>query len=399
MSIQNDPFAGLTESGEAPQIHEDLELETMPDEVSELIDKYKLSKQNYECILRAVDESNETSGDLTTGFIRRFSRSYPSIEWVALNCGPGYYELNFTWKGPDDSGKTRSYTANVPINISERFRNEYDDYQHKLRAERFKKKKKFLKDQEEEQRLEDMFLGEKSDKLEDAKKYIDLITSASRDLGLMQPQKTFDWEGILKIVTPLMPALISHLSNSRNKQQEMWNQMMLMMMNNSKENSQQMLELVQRQNGPTNANDYLKEFKDMVFSAMDIKSALTPEKESTVDKIFKMVEGVAPAILQMAAMPKQKMEEDYRYKMASQYVDNSPDFQAVKNDPAALEAFVDRLDEHYGPHQTDQILKVSDIERPQSRMDAYQKYATDVTEEDHEKTDDNGTDSDEQPNQ
>ena len=100
------------------------------------------------------------------------------------------------------------------------------------------------------------------------------------------------------------------------------------------------------------------------MGAIDLKAAITPERETVADKVFKVVEGVLPQILQIAALNHQQRQQDWRYKVAQAAVSASPDFKAVMNDPAELAKMIAKLDDHYGWEQADQVLMVAGLVRP-----------------------------------
>ena len=102
----------------------------------------------------------------------------------------------------------------------------------------------------------------------------------------------------------------------------------------------------------------------MIFSALDIKDALTGGKESTVDKIFGLIEKFLPAITMFATMPKQQRALSPQFAAAQAFIGNDQAFQNVMNNPEQLIALVRKLDNHYGWEQTDRILAVMEIERP-----------------------------------
>jgi hypothetical protein len=66
----------------------------------------------------------------------------------------------------------------------------------------------------------------------------------------------------------------------------------------------------------------------------------------------------------MVAMNQQKREASIPFQMAKQYVAGNEEFQAVVHDPKLLRDLIIKLDGHYGPEQTNQILTVAGMERP-----------------------------------
>lgn len=104
----------------------------------------------------------------------------------------------------------------------------------------------------------------------------------------------------------------------------------------------------------------------MLTSAIDMKELLHGDKkDSLADKIFSMVEAVGPQLLQVASMSAAARARDPRVRMAQQYMQNNPDFQALAQNPQSQAVLVRKLDAFYGWQQTDSILQVMGWDRPQ----------------------------------
>lgn len=378
MPSETDPFDQLVDGSE-PDLYQELENEQMPEEVRELLEKYKLSTTSYNCLLEEISPDEE--GDASQGdYIKVFSRSYPGNDWIACNYGPGHYRLTFTWKGQSLSGeKGKSYTARIPIVISEKFRDIYADYQYKKKVERAKKRREDLRKVEEEQIIEDTVSGVSRDRgktidpAEAGRKYVEDLVASSRALGLTGGPKT-DWGDMVKAFAPLAVPLITMLQSKAQAQNEQFNKLLMLMMSNSQESSNKMVELVTQQQRPTTGSDMMNEMKTMIMSALDIKSAIHGEKESVVDKVFKLVEGVAPLVLQMASTPAPVRENTPAYQAAQSYIDSSEEFSSVLGDEGQLAQLVNKLDERYGTASTDDILSVAKRTRPESTIENYKKF-------------------------
>lgn len=102
----------------------------------------------------------------------------------------------------------------------------------------------------------------------------------------------------------------------------------------------------------------------MVMGTIDLKQALEGNKETIADKIFGMIENVAPQIMQIATLSAQQRTFDPRVAAAKGFMSVSPDFQTMKNDPAVKKIVVDRLDDYFGWEQTDVIMEVAGDKRP-----------------------------------
>ena len=105
----------------------------------------------------------------------------------------------------------------------------------------------------------------------------------------------------------------------------------------------------------------------MIFGAIDIKEALQgAPKETLSDKIFRMVETVAPQILAIANTAAQtaNAKANPMVGMTKQYIESNPDFQALLHDPVEKQAFIEKMDSFFGWRQTDIILQVAAWDRP-----------------------------------
>jgi len=122
----------------------------------------------------------------------------------------------------------------------------------------------------------------------------------------------------------------------------------------------------------------------MVMGALDLKKALSGNEPETLgDKIFRLVESVAPSILAIAATTAQTRNNP-AVAMAKDYVEKNPDFQALKHNPVELKKTIDRMDQTYGWVQVDHILNTMGWPRPADcpRLDQLRDPAPDVPKPD-----------------
>lgn len=383
MTVNNspDPFSEMMSHEADAELVETLEKESMPADVKELMEAHKLSNEDYQCALIEIQDQSENielkNSDSLENHINVYNRTYPNTTYIAKNFGPGRYALVFTWRAKDpDTKKLIPYSARVAVSISEKYRDAYEEYQYEKRLERKRRDQERIRKLNEQRELDDALSGKSNkeiDKAEIGKSYVQEISQAAQMLGLSN--KSTDWGSILKSLAPVALPLFTMMSEQRKANEDRFNNMMMMMIQNQNENSNRMMETVTKIQAPSTGVDYMKDVKDMIFSAMDIKSAISGDKESVVDKVFKLVEGVAPIIVQMASQPIERREQMPPYQMAQQYVSADPEFQKVKDDPEMLKSFVNRLDDRFGPESTDEILLVGNLKRPADTMENYQKYS------------------------
>jgi hypothetical protein len=123
-----------------------------------------------------------------------------------------------------------------------------------------------------------------------------------------------------------------------------------------KSSNTQMLEMVKANQGPSTGQQMMKEFGDMVKNALNVKELFEGQKEGLADKVFRLIESVAPHILPVLAMGPAQRQFDPRWMIAQQYASNAPEIQQLRDNPLELKKLVQNLDETIGWEQTDQIL-------------------------------------------
>lgn len=362
--VSDDAFFGPPGGG-----MDNVDPDDMPIEIKELIETHGLHEKSYQCMLKEVRNND---GEAVDSYICSWRRRFPTIDWIGKNYGPGNYRLNFIWRGTRDDGKTGSRHESIPIEISEKYQDIYDEFQLQKKIERVKRKNKMIRDAKLSKQLEDD-LNLEGDSLSSgrgetdvqgaAKGYYKEMLDFAQSVGLQK--KGFDWEKLMPLLITGVPAIMKIFSERAAIEREERNRFMTLLMTMNSNSSQQLVDVIKSQNGPSSGTQYMKEITDMIVGAMDLKTALSPEKETVVDKIFKTIEGVAPAIVQMATMKQAERENNVAYKMARTYVDAAPEFKQMENDPMIKHEVINRLDTVFGWEQADMILAVAGYDRPQ----------------------------------
>ena len=341
---------------------------TMPAEIQEVFELHGLRNRHFSVLLKHLpDGCSNSNGHYITGW----HDNIPTMDWIAKNYGPGHYQLVFQWKEmiEGERDKRKTVTDTLPIDISEKYGPIYKQFQFERRIKDMQKKKEMLKDAQVDQVLDDsieisgLSIAKKEGEKQDAKAYVSEVMEFAKSIGLTQA-KGIDWAQILGLAVPLLPALFRYLDEKAQRERERQDKFMLLMMNNNQSSASQLLEALKSKNGPQSGTQMIEEFGKMIFSALDIKDALTGGKESTVDKIFGLIEKFLPAITMFATMPKQQRVLSPQFAAAQAFIGNDQAFQNVMNNPEQLIALVRKLDNHYGWEQTDRILAVMEIERP-----------------------------------
>lgn len=383
--LKKDPMAEMFGPGSGVKIIGEQDDE-IPVEVRAILDEYGLSKKSFQCILKEVPEGSnlsESSASQNSAYVKGWTRSIPSIEFIAKTYGPGSYVLSFTWRSRDidTDMASKSMHQDVPIEISQKFADEYKKHRLNTKIREASEVGTTVRDTLIEKKVESQMLkaltGEDEEKRVDpataARDYIQQTIETAKMLGLSPvaasnvPVKSFEWDKILPAVIGGVTAFMQMQQNAAQARSEEFNKMMMLLMSTSQNANNQLLEVMKTQAGVGSGNLAIKEFKDMVLGAIDVKEALNGTKsESLSDKIFRMVESVAPQILSIAASAAQAQvsAKNPVVKMTKEYVENNQDFQALKNNPVELRNFYAKMDTFLGWKQTDMLSGVLGWERP-----------------------------------
>jgi hypothetical protein len=259
----------------------------------------------------------------------------------------------------------------VKINISDKVMQEYIDFRREEKIKRIKKQKLEL----EEAKIEQAFGPETEpiDSMEAGRKYVSQIVEASQMLGLTKSQG-MDWGKIASVVLPMIPVVMEYLNKSAQRQQEQMNQYMTLMMSTMSNNNNQLMEVLKNQNGDNAGLRAVKQYQDMITGIIDLKGTLGDMgKESIADKVFKLLESLAPHVVALLSMPRQQALSDPRMTMAKAYANFSPDIAALRSNPQELTRLVGELDDFYGWEQSDQMLAIMGFTRPDESARLAQK--------------------------
>lgn len=363
----------------------------MPEDIRALFDSEGLFKKSYTCTLKELPGGLDDGLDL---YLASFRRTFPTIEYLTNHYGPGTYKLVFFWNGTDDeTGLKKKKTDSTILRISDKAHETHKNFQRLLRIKKAKEHNEELRGARIEKQLEDdlddTFISGKKDEKQSAKEYLTELTSTARDLGLSKPGT--DWGSILASLAPFALPLMTMLSDRRRAEQERSDRQMQMLIGIMSGNSTQMLDLVKSQNNNSSSSEIMKEMTTMIMSGLDLKSAMEGQKESVSDKIFGLIESVAPAIMAMASQPRVVQQANPMAQMAKTYMNNDPNFKQMDADPEILADVIAKLDAFYGWEQTDTILTVGGrIRPPDCERKTGQQYPTGDPRNDeaieHEKT-------------
>jgi hypothetical protein len=366
--LVNDPLHQFLGPQSGNKVLGNIEEEDIPDEILSVLSEFGLhGNRHFRIIIKELPDGVD---DPALGaFVKSFSRSVPTIDYLGRNYGPGRYCLVFQWRAKDqEQGKLVNKSERVLIEVSDKFEPEYREYQHKLKLDRLKKRKESVQDAILESKLEGTLLDSEDSKdkpgtMQTAKEYVREMLSFNEQLGLRR--SGMDWDKLLPVVVAGLPLMLKALSEMGANSRAQQNQLMTLMLTQSNNYNSQLVEVMKNM-GPQNGSDSMKEFREMLTSAIDMKELLHGDKKDTLaDKIFSLVESVGPQLLHLASMSATARARDPRVSMARGFIQNSPDFQALADSPESQSNLIRRLDGFYGWRQTDSILGVIGWERPE----------------------------------
>lgn len=340
----------------------------IPEEVQTALAEHGLTQRTFRCMLRG-GAPGDGANTANAPYIKSWVRSIPTVEWIAKHYGPGDYSVVISWRAPDPKlGKERTFTQTIPIIISEKQQDEYDEFQLKLRVERAKRNRSAVRNAKLQSQLEySLEDDEPEDKKKAAREYIQEFTELATALGWNKGggSGSVDWSEIIKGALAALPAIITIMSAQRNNQQEQLEKFTTLLLSQSNDSVSRLVEVMKAQNGPSNGREMLNDFKEMVMGAIDIKDALRDKEESTLDKVIGAVAQAAPFLSQLVSLRQSQREQIPMYRTAQQFINSNPDFQQVRDNPEMLAEMVRRLDAHYGWEQTELILQAMGRSRPE----------------------------------
>lgn len=360
-----DPIAVMFgEDSHAELLQQEKDDQNIPGEIQELFEHYGLSKRKFGVTLKSVPDGVNSN---QAGYIAGWDRKIPTVDYIAHNWGPGEYQLLLSWRGVDsETKKTRNFLESVYMTVDEKFRDKWEQILLERQIKQAEKQRGVVQKAQLKKQLTSGLLddGKGGNGRELALSYVNEVSELAEKMG-WKPNQGSGLGDILKAAIPFIPAVVTFLNNQATAAREREERFLTMLMSMNNNSNSQLIEVLKQQQ-PKDGAEMMKKFTEMVMGAIDLKEAIHGEKESIVDKIVSVVSSVAPVVLGMANMSKQARESNPAYQAARKYVDNDPAFQQMHDNPEVLAGVVNKLDDFYGWQQTDGILSVAGMERPQS---------------------------------
>ena len=353
-AANTNPIFNFTTEDDAPQVKGNNK-GAIPPQVQKIFDQYGLGKENFSCTLSSVEP------DGSVAYIEEYNRQVPTVPIIGKRYGPGKYRLTFQWT-VIASGDERAETQEVDIVISEAFRGIHEEYQEEMAIQSELNQAKRLERAKRRRVIRDDIRGnDKRDPEEEFDRMMTRLVQMNTMMGSKDQKPSIDWQAL----SPIALAAVQYLQENSNKQQQQQQQMLMLMIQMMDKNNQNLMQIMQNKK-PDSGSQLMDRVAETVLSAVNLKEAINPQKETIADRIFNTIEAVGPKLLEIAQMPKEQAQGRIDYKIAEQYMKNNENFKQMDKDPEILEALVNKLDPEMGWLQTDQILQVAGYERPDS---------------------------------
>lgn len=353
--------------------HESTEFEGITDDTPDEITSFIRENDVAEKYTVMLKEHLEEGGKPV--YIRSYTNKCPSINEIGKQWGPGSYKLVFSWRGENKAGKMEQMTRDMPLDLAERsYRDVYEEYREELRRKRLETKEKVWIEDAAKMRAQGGNLNQQPpapvSELDTMKKALEMARGLGIPIGGAQkaaapePHKSFS-QTMLELTPALValggimsPIIVAMLQRPKEKSDTtIMNTLLAHALEKPKEDS------VMKETIP-----FLLGTMQKIF---EVKASMEPEpQESLVERIIGKLAPMVPAVLAMAAGGQQAVNASPIVGM----VRKSEDMQALAKDAEAQIMAVQRLDEQYGFQQTNKILMVAGLPRPEELAENFRQY-------------------------
>lgn len=301
----------------------------VPQEIEDFMAENGLVDTKYTCYVRRF--SPEGGGE-PVYLPWQHKGKYPTASDLGGEFGPGKYLIMFTWKAKDDQGKYQKIVKEFKMVLGD----EWEEIALERAAQRMLARQKRLEKMEDTASLRRTIRTgnstapkEEKDGVEELRRTANVL----RELGAYNNNTPAPAGGA--DMGMLFQAILA-------MQQKSSETTMNMMMEQSKQTNQLMIAMMQSNKPQSHSNTFM-EVTNLMRDMMDMKSILSPEKKTALDRLFDTLEGSVPMLLQMTAEQRQK-------SMAP--LQGLPQTQEIKNDKAQLQYSVEKMDKAHGQENT-----------------------------------------------
>lgn len=309
---------------------------SVPDEVLAFLASHRSEGHDYKCIIKR----KPSSGGTPTTLPGDHKNTQPTLQEVGERFGPGEYTYVFSFKSAGPSGRKQSVTKECDFVLGEEWSDAHEEYKLKEVIERRKKGKLLI---------------------EKARLNAELSGDDMRGIPGVEKSEIEKLKESLLMVKEL-ESLSGKNDNSKMYEMMMENQRtsMMTMMQMSQKSSDTMMQLLMAvltgsmaKNQAPDPIQHMKGLVDLLGIKMEMNEMMNPQKETMVDKLFGLMEGVLPSILQMVS---QKGIAAAQAQPIVKMAKDSEDFNTMVKDPAMRDTMINKLFSAHGMKDTNIIL-------------------------------------------
>lgn len=333
--VSTDPLVGV--------VDDDM-VDAVPAEIDDFIAENGIADHKYTCYVKQYPPEG---GGTPQSLPWNHNSKYPTAQELGENFGPGKYLIMFSWRSKDRDGKNQKHTKEYKMILGP----QYEEIAMEKAAERMIASKKRLENMATKEQMRSALNGNHpNDRPRDSSGIDGLKQSLGmlRDLGVPiggnnQPAQGENMGMVFQMVIGMM--------------QKSSDNTMAMMMENSKQNNAMMIAMMQNNNNnkPQTHDNAFQEVTSLMHNMLDMKSILSPEKKSSLDKFYDMMQGIIPGLIAMTAEKRKEMGNTAKM---------FPGVPEIGQDEQQLKYMVEKLDKAHGPEQTDTILESLGWTRP-----------------------------------
>jgi len=320
-------------------------VEAVPAEIEDFVTEHGLNDRKYTC---NVKQYPAEGGSVPVNLPWNHNSKYPTAQELGENFGPGKYLIMFGWMSKDHAGKNRKHIKEFKMVLGE----QWADIAMEKAAQRMIASRQRMESMANKENLRRSMNGQSPG---DNKPMDDGISGLRNSIGVLKD-----------LGVPIGGALTTAPAPTENMgvifqailamQQTSSDNMMKMMMQQSQQSNEMMIALLgSNNNKPQTHDNAFKEVMNLVQGMTDMKSILSPEKKSSLDRLYDMLEGVLPGLIQMTAQKRAEMGNQVKMM---------PEVANIGNDSTEREYMVEKFDKRHGQEQTDMMLATFGWDRP-----------------------------------
>lgn len=344
--------------GDAPIINapdtDDI-INQVPDDIEDFLAQNKIKKNGYSCQVKRVLGDGKKPSLLPGDFTNRI----PTLHEVGSWHGPGEYLYSFAHKTTTaGGGKKTNQTAEYPFELGPEWADIHKQYKLNKRIAQHRENLRRIQDEKLEASLE----TSNGDTLNVPSPKSELATLMEAAQTLKALNVEFGGSGkedtSIRLFIEQQKAATEQArldARAREEREDRRNDFLLKIVGAVAPFIAPIIADKLKSQPAYDPQKNLENTMKMIGQIVDFKQDLTPEKETMTDKIFGMIQEVAPMLLEMAAV---KGAAAVSQSKTVQAAKKSKEFKEVTEDSVSLQHLITRMYEEFGPDDTNLTLQV-----------------------------------------